>query len=96
MIRIDFDYVIIVGDFNIHVDNPQDSGTKELFCGLDNYGLTHHVMKPTHKKGHTLDLVISKGLYISKVVVTDVALSDHSCVLLYVVLSPCTEMFKQR
>ena len=47
---------------------------------LDNYGLTQHVAEPTHNKGHTLDLIISKGLNISKVVVTDVALSDHSCV----------------
>ena len=38
------------------------------------------VTETTHNKGHTLDLIISKGLNISKVVVTDVALSDHSCV----------------
>ena len=80
IICIDFDCVVIVGDFNIHVDNPQDRGTKELCCVLDNYGLTQHVTEPTHNKGHTLDLIISKGLNISKVVVTDVALSDHSCV----------------
>ena len=53
---------------------------KELFCVLDNYGLTQHVTEPTHNKGHTLDLIISKGLNISEVEVTDVALSDHSCV----------------
>ena len=35
---------------------------------------------PTHNKGHILDLVISKGLNISKVLVSDVALSDHYCV----------------
>ena len=33
-------------------------------------------MQPTHR-GHILDLVISKGLNISKVLVSDVALSDH-------------------
>ena len=38
------------------------------------------VTESTHNKRHTLDLIISKGLNISKVVVTDVALSDHSCV----------------
>ena len=41
-------------------------------------GLTHHVMQPTHR-GHILDLVISKRLNISKVLVFDVALCDHYC-----------------
>ena len=80
IICINFDRVIIAGDFNIHVDNPQDRVTKELCCVFESYGLTQHVTQPTHNKGHTLDLIISKGLNISKVVVTDVALSDHSCV----------------
>ncbi|CAJ1082756.1 hypothetical protein KUCAC02_009465 [Xyrichtys novacula] len=80
IICIDFDCVVIVGDFNIHVDNPQDRGTKELCCLLDNYGLTQHVTEPTHNRGHTLDLIISKGLNIPKIMVTDVAISDHSCV----------------
>ena len=51
---------------------------KELCCVLD--GLTQHVTESTHNKGHILDLIISKGLNISTVVATDVALSDHSCV----------------
>jgi hypothetical protein len=34
IIYIDFDCVVIVGEFNIHVDNPQDRGTKELCCFL--------------------------------------------------------------
>ncbi len=76
---MDFDCITIVGDFNIHVDNPQDRGTKQLWCVLDNVGLTQHVTEPTHNKGHTLDFIISKGLTISKVVVTDVALSDYAC-----------------
>ena len=62
IVCIDFDCVVIVGDFDIHVDNPQDRRTKELCCGLDNYGLTQHVTEPTHNKGDTLDLIISKGL----------------------------------
>ena len=78
IVCFDFDRLVIVGDFNIHVDNPQDRGAKELFCVLDNYGLTQHVTEPTHNKGHTLDLMISKGLNISEVMVTDVALSYHS------------------
>ena len=80
MICVDFDCVIIVGDFNIHMDNPQDKGTKDLSYTLDNFGLTQHVTEPTHNRGHTLDLLISRGLSISKITVSDVGLSDHSCV----------------
>lgn len=80
VICVDFDCVVIVGDFNIHVDNQQDRGANELCQVLDNYGMSQHVTEPTHNRGHTLDLIISKGLNISKVLVMDVALSDHSCV----------------
>lgn len=70
--------VVLVGD--IHVDNVKDGCAKELLNILDIFGLSRHVTDPTHNKGHTLDLIISKGLNISDAVVTDVALSDHYCV----------------
>lgn len=35
---------------------------------------------PTDTQGHTLDLVISKGVDISYVDVKDLAISDHFCV----------------
>lgn len=35
-LSFDFDCVVVLGNFNIHVDNPQDSSTKELFCILYN------------------------------------------------------------
>lgn len=80
IICIDFDCVVLVGDFNIHIDNAEDGGRKELLNILDNFGLNQHVTEPTHNRGHILDLIISKGLDISDVMVTDVALSDHHCV----------------
>ena len=47
------------------------------------FGLTQHVTKPTHSRGHTLDVLISKGVVISNVDVIDVALSDHFCVFFH-------------
>ena len=61
IVCIDFDRLVVVGDFNIHVDNPQDRGAKELFCVLDNYGLTQHVAEPTHNKGEHSGLNYLKG-----------------------------------
>ena len=92
LICTDFDCVLIVGDFNIRVDKPEDRWTKELCCVLDNFGLTQHVTQPTHNRGHILDLVISKGLNISKVLVSDVALSDHYCVFFESYISLCTNV----
>lgn len=39
-----------------------------------------HVNIPTHKHGHTLDLVIAYGLNVNITSVVDLALSDHFCV----------------
>lgn len=38
------------------------------------------IRTPTHSKGRSLDLVISKGLQTSELVVNDVAFSHHCCV----------------
>ena len=40
-----------------------------------------HVIEPTHLRDHTLDLVISKGVDISSVVVIYLALFDLFCIL---------------
>ena len=90
VVCIDFDCVVLVGDFNIHIDNPKDGSAKELFYILDNFELSQHVTEPTHNKGHILDLIISKGLNISEVVVTDVAFSDHYCVFFKMAISADT------
>lgn len=78
---MDFDCVVLVGDFNIHVDNPEEGCAREFLNILDTFGLSQHVSVPTHNRGHILDLVISKGLNISEVTVNDVALSDHYCIM---------------
>ena len=63
----------------MHVDNPENSYAKEVNAQLDTLSLTRHVQGPTHSLGHTLGLLIAKGLTISPTV-KDLALSDHLCV----------------
>ncbi|KAM4592398.1 uncharacterized protein PAE49_010282 [Odontesthes bonariensis] len=53
-----------IWDFNIHMDNNMDTNAKELCSLLDTFGLLQHVNGPTHTRGHTLDLVISKGMVV--------------------------------
>uniref|UniRef100_A0A3B1JQH4 Reverse transcriptase domain-containing protein n=1 Tax=Astyanax mexicanus TaxID=7994 RepID=A0A3B1JQH4_ASTMX len=78
-ISTEFDHFIIAGDFNIHIDNSKDNYARELYDVFDSFELSQHVTGSTHCHGHTLDLVISKGLNISASI-KDVALSDHYCV----------------
>ncbi len=46
--------------------------------------------RPTHNRGHTLDL-LSRGLNISSIVIKDVALSDHFCIFFDILISVTTE-----
>ena len=69
-ICLEYDCDIKSGDFNLHVDNPENSYASELLSLLDTLHLTQHVEEPTHSLGHTLDLVITKGVDISLTVRT--------------------------
>jgi hypothetical protein len=74
---------IIVGDFNMWVDTPSKYGVPHFLTTIDNAGFCQHVIGPTHKDGHTLDLVMSR---LEENLIThcevDLRLSDHNVVLL--------------
>ncbi|KAF7648802.1 hypothetical protein LDENG_00151480 [Lucifuga dentata] len=88
IICTDFSSFILTGDFNIHIDNLNDNPAKEFCALLDTFELLQHVTGPTHTRGHTLDLVISKGLSLPVVNVRDLALSDHFCIFFDALVSP--------
>lgn len=76
VIYVEYYSLIIAEDFNI--DNSEERSTIELlFSTFTNFGLTQHVKHRTHKQWIILDFIITKSLNISKVFVTDVALSEH-------------------
>ena len=54
--------VIITGDLNFHLDNVNDADAVRFNGTLDAHGLVQHVVGPTHKKGHTLDVVITRDI----------------------------------
>ncbi|XP_073690777.1 uncharacterized protein [Garra rufa] len=56
------DKVLIVGDFNIHVDNEKDALGTEFLDILNSIGVRQHVSGPTHCRNHTLDLILSHGI----------------------------------
>ena len=47
---------VVLGDLNIHIDEPQDSNTINFNDFMDCFNLENRV---TFKKGHTLDLIIT-------------------------------------
>ena len=70
----------IIGDFNIHVEDPNNREGNMMTDLLSSFGLVQHVQRPTHSGGHTLDLVISKSSSLLPLTVTvhDLGISDHS------------------
>ena len=56
------DKIIVLGDFNIHVDKESDYKAIEFINILSSMDFIQHGAGPTHNHGHTLDLVITKGL----------------------------------
>ena len=71
--------ILILGDFNIHLDKPESYETVR-FCNLINI---HHIVQkvsfPTHSSGHWLDLMLIKEdeCCFSNPTIIDNGLSDH-------------------
>ncbi|XP_051725975.1 uncharacterized protein LOC127499619 [Ctenopharyngodon idella] len=59
---VNVDKALIVGDFNIHVDNTNDALGAAFTDLLNSFGVKQNVTGPTHRLNHTLDLIISHGI----------------------------------
>ncbi|KAL0148144.1 hypothetical protein M9458_056546 [Cirrhinus mrigala] len=79
------DKVLIVGDFNIHVDVENDALAAAFTDILNSIGVRQHVSGPTHCRNHTLDLILSHGIDVSaEILQQSDDISDHylvSCIL---------------
>jgi exonuclease III len=75
--------LLITGDFNIHVDSSTDQDATKFLDLLDSMALTQHVHFPTHEKGHTLDLIITRRTdsLIANLPQAERFISDHCAVL---------------
>ena len=73
--------LIILGDFNLHLDNPSHH-TETFTYILTFFGLLQHVNFPTHIHGHWLDLCITRSAsqILSSIFLSD-GLSDHLTVI---------------
>ena len=78
-------FVCLVGDMNIHFDNPLQSLTIQTLTALSLYDLVQVINKTTHRCGHIIDWVIvrSDDDIHKKSTVTDTLESDHYCTKSY-------------
>jgi hypothetical protein len=82
--------LLIMGDFNIHLDVRNDANAIAMNELLESLNLQQHIHEPTHIKGHTLDLVISRQSdepFLTNIRVCDTHFSDHFAITLDVALS---------
>ena len=52
--------VLLVGDLNVHFDEPSKSDVKRVSTFLSSIGMSQLVSEPTHKHNHTLDVVVTR------------------------------------
>ncbi|XP_037387773.1 uncharacterized protein LOC119261863 [Pygocentrus nattereri] len=72
--------MIIVGDFNIHMDNGNNLLSRDFTSCLDSFGLQQYINFPTHSKGHILDLVCCSGVTPTHCKADLFSLSDHKLI----------------
>lgn len=81
ILSVRFKRILILGDFNIHVDQKACLLAKDFLSLLDCFNFFQFVNVPTHCKGHTLDLIIANDSSLSNLSVVDAGLSDHLAIL---------------
>ena len=74
--------LIFVGNFNIHVDDLNNTNSLHFFNLLNTFNFYQHVSLPTRYSGHILDIIItnlSSNLFVCPYML-DTYISDHKTV----------------
>ena len=74
--------LVVMGDFNFHMDCPSKPEVRNFNALLTSLGYKQLVQGPTHRLGHTLDLIIIKDsdTLIKTCFVDQILHSDHSMI----------------
>ena len=77
------DPLTIMGDLKIHIDNTTNADARRLINSVNAIGMILHDREPTHSKGHTSDVLMTRSTdehLVRNVTFTDMGLSDHFAV----------------
>ena len=86
--------IIIAGDVNIHTETDESS-SKQFNNILDMFNFTQHIKFPTHKLGHTLDIVVTlKDTAVTNTVAVKYDLSHHFLVDFNITVAPEVRQYK--
>ena len=70
---------IILGDFNMHIEDPTDNNSKIFVDTMEALHLRQHVVEPTHQNGNILGLIfteVTSQMNVRQLEVLDF-ISDH-------------------
>ena len=77
--------LIVLGDFNIQMDDTTSTNASKFGDLLREYGLHQYVSGPTHNWGHMLDLVITRSPSdINNITPQDPLISDHELISFFI------------
>lgn len=80
---------LIIGDFNIHLDNTSCDLAVNFFSSITNsFGRTQHVSGSMYNKGCIMDVVFSLGRDVFNLHTEDILVSDHYCIFFNLNLFP--------
>lgn len=84
----EYNSVVMLGDFNIHINDPSDMDAQVFMDTMEAFGLKQHIKRPTHRHRNILDLIFTQiNDSLDGKCVTRPCISDHNPVLLNVELS---------
>ena len=74
--------LVLLGDFNIHVNKLDNQNTQAYLDTMEALGLVQHIDQQTHQLGNTLDLIYTESLEPIRIchTFTSSYISDHRLV----------------
>ena len=83
---------MLLGDLNLHIDDPEDSDADQLITTMEAFGIKQHIKFPTHQLGHTLDLIAAEStIQLTCAQILGPYLSDHRLIIIKTNSKKCTK-----
>ena len=87
--------ILFMGDFNIHMETPNDPNTIIFNDLLHSFNLRNNIPLQTHISGHTLDLILDEqNESLVKCVEKGHSFADHSLVQVTICMEKCDPLEK--